>query len=48
MVSSEISHSSYENQKIHDLLDRRLAIDFLKQFVGKVELVDDSEDAISF
>ena len=39
---------SYENQKIHDLLDRRLAIDFLKQFVGKVELVDDSEDAISF
>lgn len=39
---------SYENQKIHDLLDRKLAIDFLKQFVGKVELVDDSEDTIPF
>ena len=31
---------SYENQKIHDLLDRKLAIDFLKQFVGEVETVD--------
>lgn len=32
---------SYENQKIHDLLDRRLAIDFLKQFVGAVETFSD-------
>lgn len=34
---------SYENQKIHDLLDRKLAIEFLQQFVGKVELVDEDE-----
>lgn len=32
---------SYENQKIHDLLDRNLAIDFLKQFVGTVESIED-------
>ncbi|MCH5323867.1 MAG: DEAD/DEAH box helicase [Eubacterium sp.] len=36
---------SYENQKIHDLLDRQLAIEFLQQFVGNVELVDESEDS---
>lgn len=35
---------SYENQKIHDLLDRRLAIEFLQQFVGKVELVEGKDD----
>ena len=35
---------SYENQKIHDLLDRRLAIEFLQQFVGKVELVKGKDD----
>ena len=28
----------YENQKIHDLLDRHLAIDFLEKFIGKVEI----------
>lgn len=33
---------SYENQKIHDLLDRKLAIDFLEQFIGAVEKVDES------
>lgn len=32
---------SYENQKIHDLLDRKLAIAFLQQFVGAVEIVED-------
>ena len=35
---------SYENQKIHDLLDRRLAIEFLQQLVGKVELVKGKDD----
>lgn len=31
---------SYENQKIHDQLDRNLAVKFLSQFVGNVEVVD--------
>ena len=35
---------SYENQRIHDLLDRQLAISFLRQFVGKVEPIDDADD----
>ena len=35
---------SYENQKIHDLLDRKLAIEFLQQFVGTVETVEEDED----
>lgn len=40
---------SYENQKIHDLLDRKLAIKFLRQFVGTVEPIeDDSFDLIPF
>ena len=40
---------SYENQKVHDLLDRKLAIEFLKQFVGSVETIEnDSFDEISF
>lgn len=34
---------SYENQKIHDLLDRNLAANFLEQFVGKVEVVEEDE-----
>ena len=36
---------SYENQKIHDLLDRKKAIEFLQQFKGTVEVVpeDDSK-----
>ena len=29
----------YENQKIHDLLDRHLAINFLSQFIGPVEVL---------
>lgn len=33
---------SYENQKIHDKLDRKLAIAFLQQFDGAVERVDDA------
>ncbi len=32
---------SYENQKIHDLLDRKLAIGFLEQFNGNVESIED-------
>lgn len=32
---------SYENQRIHDLLDRKLAIEFLEQFVGTVETLDE-------
>ena len=35
---------SYENQKVHDLLDRKLAIEFLQQFVGTVELLEEEED----
>jgi hypothetical protein len=35
---------SYENQKVHDLLDRKLAIEFLQQFVGAVELLEENED----
>ena len=35
---------SYENQKVHDLLDRKLAIEFLQQFVGTVELFEEDED----
>lgn len=35
---------SYENQKIHDELDRHLAIDFLKQFKGKIEPIKDDEE----
>lgn len=35
---------SYENQKVHDLLDRKLAIEFLQQFVGAVELLEEDED----
>ena len=30
---------SYDNQKMHDLLDRNLAADFLKQFDGSVSVV---------
>lgn len=32
---------SYENQKIHDLLDRKLTIAFLRQFIGTVEMVEE-------
>lgn len=38
---------SYENQKIHDLLDRNLAIEFLRQFMGTVEMVDEDQPADS-
>lgn len=38
---------SYENQKIHDLLDRKLAIEFLKQFVGPVETLSDETQCIT-
>ena len=31
---------SYENQRIHDDLDRHLAEKFLSQFVGQIEIVD--------
>ena len=31
---------SYENQKIHDKLDRKLAENFLSQFVGDVETLE--------
>ena len=37
---------SYENQKIHDLLDRKLAIEFLQQFVGSVETVEEDEISV--
>lgn len=30
---------SYENQKIHDDLDRKLAIDFLSKLIGKVSVI---------
>ncbi len=32
---------SYENQKIHDLLDRKLAAEFLRQLMGKVEIYNE-------
>lgn len=38
---------SYENQKIHDLLDRKLAIEFLKQFVGPVETLCDETQSMT-
>lgn len=31
---------SYENQKIHDQLDRHLAENFLEQFVGSFEILE--------
>ncbi len=35
---------SYENQKIHDRLDRKLAAEFLQQFEGKIEVIENSVD----
>lgn len=32
---------SYENQKIHEILDRRLASEFLKTLKGEVEILED-------
>lgn len=37
---------SYENQKIHDQLDRHLAEKFLGQFVGEVQIINKDEQAI--
>jgi ATP-dependent helicase YprA (DUF1998 family) len=31
---------SYENQKIHDQLDRKLAAEFLKQFKGEIKVTE--------
>lgn len=31
---------SYENQKIHDILDRNLAAGFLEQLIGDIEIID--------
>lgn len=40
---------SYENQKIHELLDRNMAIEFLQQFVGTVIPVEEeTTDPIPF
>lgn len=35
---------SYENQKIHDQLDRKLAAGFLQQFIGEIQVVDKAEE----
>lgn len=37
---------SYENQKIHDQLDRHLAEKFLEQFVGEVQIINKDEQSI--
>lgn len=37
---------SYENQKIHDELDRKLAAEFLKNLIGEVMAVKDGEENI--
>lgn len=37
---------SYENQKIHDDLDRLLAAKFLSQLIGNIEVVKDDEKVI--
>lgn len=36
---------SYENQRIHDQLDRTLAMNFLGKLIGSVEVVEDEEEA---
>lgn len=38
---------SYENQKIHDSLDRKLAIEFLQQFIGPVETLCEEAQCIT-
>lgn len=38
---------SYENQKIHDQLNRQMAIEFLQQFIGPVEPVDEEIDNLN-
>lgn len=35
---------SYENQRFHDVLDRNLAIEFLKKYLGTFTKVEDDED----
>ena len=35
---------SYENQKIHDQLDRKLATEFLKQFKGEIKVIEKIKD----
>ena len=35
---------SYENQKIHDQLDRKLAAEFLKQFEGEIKVIEKIKD----
>ena len=37
---------SYENQKIHDDLDRLLAAKFLSQLIGNIEVVKNDEKAL--
>lgn len=37
---------SYENQRIHDQLDRHLAEKFLEQFVGEVQIINKDEQSI--
>ncbi len=34
---------SYENQKIHDDLDRKLAEKFLSKFVGNIEIIKNDD-----
>ncbi len=34
---------SYENQKIHEELDRKLAINFLSSLIGKILIINDTE-----
>ncbi len=38
---------SYENQKIHDDLDRKLASEFLRKLIGKVTVVNDIEENLN-
>jgi len=35
---------SYENQKIHDQLDRKRAAEFLRQFIGEIHVLDAPEE----
>lgn len=35
---------SYENQKIHDQLDRKLVAEFLTQFKGEINIIEKIKD----
>lgn len=34
---------SYDNQKIHDDLDRKLAAKFLHQLIGEIEIIEENK-----